>query len=229
VCSSDLAKLGKLEAKVKIDRGGRFNAEIVDDIKELDENTILAFTINFEPNQTDFSAEVYGPEFLRAIEAAATFGNTIIAVRGHSDPTKSLIDLIRAGMTKGILKRSGSSGHYKYYLNGKTLDLTQTDLLMKMIEKGDFDGTKYKPRETMQAALNLSRARAAAVQKQIIAYAKKAGLNIDETQIQPMGVGVREPLIAKPINLKEAKVNMRVEFRVLKVPAEAVKPSDFDF
>jgi hypothetical protein len=44
-----------------------------------------------------------------------------------------------------------------------------------------------------------------------------------------VGVGVREPFIAKPANMDEARKNMRVEFRVVRVPAEAVTQSDFDF
>jgi hypothetical protein len=54
-------------------------------------------------------------------------------------------------------------------------------------------------------------------------------LTLDKTQIQPVGVGVREPFIAKPANMDEAKQNMRVEFRILRVQAEAAKPADFDF
>ena len=92
-----------------------------------------------------------------------------------------------------------------------------------------IDGDPNNPRETMQAALNLSRSRAIAVRDAIVAYASEQGMTLDPSQIQPVGVGVSEPLIAKPTNLGEAKQNMRVEFRLIKVPAEAVRPSDFDF
>jgi hypothetical protein len=44
-----------------------------------------------------------------------------------------------------------------------------------------------------------------------------------------VGVGIREPFVAKPANMDQAKQNMRVEFRVVRVPAEASKPTDFDF
>ena len=85
------------------------------------------------------------------------------------------------------------------------------------------------PRETMQAALNLSRSRAEAVRDSIVEYAKAKGLNFDKSQIQPVGVGIREPFMAKPTNLEEAKQNMRVEFRIVRVAAEATKAADFDF
>ena len=63
----------------------------------------------------------------------------------------------------------------------------------------------------------------------VVTFAKAQGLTLDKTQIQPVGVGVREPFIAKPANMDEAKQNMRVEFRILRVQAEAAKPADFDF
>ncbi|MEM1445330.1 MAG: hypothetical protein AAGF84_04695 [Planctomycetota bacterium] len=224
--------LGGLQ-KTQAVGGGRIAAESIDvfpDQATADENTLLSFTIDFEPNQDVFSDAVYGPEFLRAIETASTFGNAVIAIRGHSDPTKTLVDLVRAGMAKGVLTRSGSSGNYQYFLEQRPLSLEDTARLTELIEQGAFDGVAdSNPRETMQAALNLSRARAVSVRKAILAYAQNSGLQLDASQIQPVGVGVSEPLIAKPGNLDEAKVNMRVEFRLVKVPAEVVNPADFDF
>ena len=95
---------------------------------------------------------------------------------------------------------------------------------------GAFDGVaENNPRETMQAALNLSRTRADAVRDSIIEYAKSKGITIDKSQIQAVGVGIREPFVARPRNMDEMKQNMRVEFRLVRVTAEATKPSDFDF
>ncbi len=223
--------------RTSVERQDRFRAEAVREEIEalsagggLDERTILSFTINFEPNQTTFSAEQYGAEFKRVVETADKFGNAVIAIRGHSDPTKTLLDLVKAGMAKGVLKRSGTSGHYAYSLNGRPLDLSSTGTLINLIETGAFDGVPdINPRETMQSALNLSRSRADEVRDSVVDYAKAQGLSLDKTQIQPLGVGVREPFIAKPANMDEAKQNMRVEFRILRVQAEAAKPADFDF
>lgn len=219
------------------ERGERFRAEAVRQEIELlgaggglDDKTIVSFTINFEPNQTEFSDLQYGAEFQRVIETAEKFGNAVIAIRGHADPTKTLLDLVKAGMSKGVLKRSGSAGNYSYSLNGKALDLNSTADLLKLIEAGAFDGVaESNPRETMQAALNLSRNRADQVLDAVTKYAKAKGITMDKSQIQPVGVGVREPFIAKPANMDEARKNMRVEFRVVRVPAEAVTQSDFDF
>ncbi|MGE0607651.1 MAG: ABC transporter substrate-binding protein [Pirellulales bacterium] len=225
-----LVKLGGLTSVEMASTGGKFG-EGVDLFPgdADDDTTIYSFSINFEPNQTDFSAEAYGSEFQRAIQAASTFGNAVIAIRGHADPTKTLVDLIRAGMEKGTIKRTGSSGNYTYILNGKTLDLTKTAEIVKLIDDGGFVSGSTNPRETMQAALNLSRVRAEAVRDAMLEYAQKNDFRIDATQIQPVGVGVREPLRPKPTNIQEAKDNMRVEFRLVKVPAEVIKQGDFDF
>lgn len=227
---SKIKSLGDLQGEINpvIGETSAGGFESLEDIQG-DEDTILSFTINFQPNQTDFSEDVYGPEFLRAVQSASTYGRAVVQIRGHSDPTKTLVDMIKAGMQKGSIKRTGTRGNYKYYLNGKPLDLTATEQMAAEIEKGSFDGTQPNPRATMQAALNLSQARAEAVRDAIIGFAKGNGYQLDPTQIQPSGVGVTEPVIAKPTNLAQAKQNMRVEFRLIKPPAEVIKSSDFDF
>ncbi len=231
-----LAKLAKIEYVEPKTTGGRITAEAIElfpDSEVLDDSTIFSFTINFEPNQPDFSADRYGAEFNRAIQSASTFGNAVVAVRGHSDPTKTLVDLIKAGMAKGIIQRSGQRGDYKYFLKSgsrsQPLDLEQTKQVAELITAGEFDGTQPSPRETMQAALNLSQARAEAVKEEIVKYAKQQGVNLDMTQMQPVGAGILEPLVSKPKNMDEARQNMRVEFRIVKVPAEAISESDFDY
>ncbi len=221
----------------EIKREERFRAEAVLDEIELlgsgeglDDKTIFTFTIGFDPNQTAFSAVQYGAEFQRVIEAAERFGNAVVVIRGHADPTKTLVELVRAGTSKGILQRSGTRGSYRYSLQGRPLQLEDTPRLVELITQGAFDGVQeYNPRETMQAALNLSRKRAEEVLDSIVEYAGSKGITLDRSQIQPTGVGIREPFISKPSNMAEARQNMRVEFRIIRVPAEATTESDFDF
>ena len=230
-----IAKLAGVEYVTPTTTGGRIDAEATDIFpdSDLDDRTLVSFTINFQPNQVAFPADQYGAEFNRAIQSASTFGNAVVVIRGHSDPTKTLVDLIRAGMAKGAITRSGKSGSYKYFLRttrgSSALDLKQTKTIVELIESGAFDGTNPSPRATMQAALNLSLARANAVKRGIVTYAEQQSVNLDASQIQPVGAGIIEPLISKPRNIEEAKQNMRVEFRIVKIPAEAVKESDFDF
>lgn len=195
----------------------------------LDERTILTFSINFEPNQNEFTVDQYGDKFQQAVKTASDFRGGVLVIRGFSDPTKTLVDLIKAGMAKGLIKRTGDAGNFKYYFNGKELDLTATDAIVKLIEAGAFDGTNPSPRETMQAALNLSDIRAQAVKTALAKFAADAKVNLDLTQVRPIGVGIQEPLVARPKNIEEAKKNMRVEFRVIKINSEAIKSSDFEY
>lgn len=197
--------------------------------ENLDSNTIVSFTINFEPNQEEFSADQYGAEFNRALKAASTFGNARVVIRGHSDPTKTLLDLVKAGMAKGIIRQTGKPGDYKYFYQGKPLDLNNMKELVEMIGKGAFSGGTPDPAVTMQAAMNLSKSRADKVKEALTSYATSLGVNVDISQITPVGAGVMEPVIAKPRNIDEAKENMRVEFRIVKVDAESIAPGDFDF
>ncbi len=228
----ELAKLGGIPY-VEPKNTERFsnNAESTDTFlgDNLDANTIVSFTINFEPNMEEFSVDRYGAEFQRAIKAASTFGNAKVVIRGHTDPTKTLIDLVQSGMEKGILKQTGVKGNFKYFYDGKPLDLTNTKALVELIKAGAFSGGKSDPMVTMQAALNLSKKRADAVRDAVAKFAKQGEVNLDMSQIVPVGAGVTEPVIPKPRNPEEAKENMRVEFRIVRVDAEAIAPADFNF
>jgi len=223
----------KYLTRTDVEKGDRFRAEAVEKEIEalsaggaLDDKTIVSFVIYFEPLQSKFSAVQYGAEFQRVVEMSKRYGNAVIAIRGHADPTKTLFEMVKAGLEKGILRKSGN----QYALKGRPLNLKNTSNVLNLIDQGDFDGVaQHNPRATMQAALNLSRQRAEAVKKSIVEYAKQQGIDMDESQIQPVGVGVKEPFIPKPRNMDEAKKNMRVEFRLLRVAAEVIKPSDFDF
>jgi outer membrane protein OmpA-like peptidoglycan-associated protein len=197
---------------------------------QLDERTILSFVIQFKANQEDFSIDTYGADFDRALKTASTFGNAVVVIRGHSDPTKTLVDLLKAGMDKGIVTREGAPGAYTYKLNGKPLDLARTSDLVGLIKEGSFDGSSAaSPRETMTAALNLSLARAEAVKKTLVTYAKDKKINLDVTQVIPTGAGISQPIVARPKNVADAEKNMRVEFRIVRVDAESLRPSDFDY
>ena len=196
----------------------------------LDEKTILSFTIKFATNQQDFSPDTYAADFKRVIEQLQVFGNTVIVVRGHADPTQTLVDFLRSGMKSGILKQTGSKAEgYRYFLaDGTPLDISKTKQVLDAIQTGNFSGASPNPVETMQAALTLSQNRANQVRQAVVNYAQTNGLKLDVSQIQASGVGVREPIIPKPANKSQAAENMRVEFRLLRVPAEAVKDEDFD-
>lgn len=228
------SRLSKTDAA----RGDRFDGEAVlsevetmDADGVLDSRTLLSFTIAFQPNQTEFDARKYAKEYERVFELADRYGNAAVVIRGHSDTTLVLRDAVKAGLENGKLKRSGTSGNYQYFLDGRPLDISDADAMIKAIQTSDAfrPAGGFDPRKTMQAALNLSRERAASVRKSLIDYAGQKGVRLDESQLQAQGVGIREPLVARPRSPEEAANNMRVEFRLVRVSAEAIAESDFDF
>ena len=102
--------------------------------ENLDPNTIVSFSISFENNQKEFSADRYGAEFQRALKAASTFGNARVVIRGHADPTKALGEMLRAGMQKGVVRQTGTRGNYRYFLQGKPLNVEDTKKIVELID-----------------------------------------------------------------------------------------------
>ncbi len=223
-------------AKTDIVRTERFNPEaVLSEIEALnsgalDSRTRLSFEIGFAANQDQFTAAQYATDFDRVIENAGRFGNAAIIIRGHSDPTRTLLEAVRAGIDSGVIERRGGSGNYTYYINGRQLDLTDTQKIADLVTSGALDrSAQYDPRRYYSAAQTLSRQRAEEVKNQILAYARSKGITLDESQIQPQGVGIVDPVVAKPSNAAEAAQNRRVEFRLVRVSAETMNESDFDF
>ncbi len=228
---TEIAKIAGIEYKEPAKKLQAESLEMFPD-DELDSDTIVSFTIKFEPNQTEFSVDRYGTEFRRALQSASTFGGAVVVIRGHSDPTKTLVNLIKAGTKKGLITRNGTKGNYQYFLKtdrgSQRLDLEQTVALTKLIQSGAFEGAGESPMQTMQAAMNLSLSRADAVKKAIIEYAEQNDINVNLAQLAPQGAGISEPVISKPASIEDALQNMRVEFRIVKVAAETLTDSDFD-
>lgn len=210
----------KLAARVK--------AEALDVFPDsnLDEKTLYSFTVYFGMNEDDFPIDQYGADLAKTI---SLYGKSAWVIIGHSDTTRTLVDFLKAGMEKGEIKRSGSPGQYSYFLNGQPLDVKNTREIARLIEAGSFTGASINPRDTMGAAMALSISRANRVKEKIEKYTKDQGINLDLSQIKPMGKGIMEPVIPKPKNEQEAMKNMRVEFRLIKVAAEAIQSSDFDY
>ena len=197
----------------------------------LDDNTLISFTIQFEANQDTFSETQYREEFDRVIELTSRFGNAAVAIKGHTDPSKVLFSLVKTGIKRGILKRTGTRGSYEYFMNGRSFSLEDTSELIRLIQQKKFDdGSDFDgPYQIMRAGLKLSEQRGEAVKKAILAYASRKNVRIEAEQIIPVGVGIKEPVIAKPTNSVEAAKNRRVEFALIKISSESVAEADFDF
>ena len=214
------------------------NVERFDDVEgfenigneELDKNTIVSFTIEFKVNDTNFNADRYGAEFMRALRAASTFGNAVVVIRGHADPTKALAEFVRGGLQQKVLKVTGQRGNRKYWMqNGTKIDLTQTAQIIKLIESGAFDSKDHQPQKIVQLALNLSKKRADEVKSSLVEYAKSQGIELDASQIKPVGAGISDPAVARPLNPEQAAANRRVEFRIMRTSVEAIAADEFDF
>ena len=203
-----------------------FNEEDV-----LDEKTLVSFTIQFKPNQEKFSQTEYQEEFDRVVELAAKYGNAAVAIKGHTDPSKTLMTLVKTGIKRNIIKRTGQRGNYKYFMDGKSIRLEDTEKLIKLIQQKKFEsGTEIEsPYQVMRAGLELSEQRAEAVKNAIVNYARQRNVRLESDQIVPIGMGIKEPVIAKPTNPEQASENRRVEFALVKVSAETVAEADFDF
>ncbi len=81
---------------------------------------------------------------------------------------------------------------------------------------------------TQQSAKNLSLSRAIAVRDSIIAYAKEKGISLDPSQFAVVGQGITQPRSGMcggdpcaPKTEQEWHNNMRVEFRIIQIEAEA--------
>jgi ABC-type nitrate/sulfonate/bicarbonate transport system substrate-binding protein/outer membrane protein OmpA-like peptidoglycan-associated protein len=215
---------------------GRVKGEVTDFTKDLDSNTIFSFEIKFDPEQTTFNIDSYAADFQRVVSSSQTFGNAVILIRGHSDPTLALQNFFWAAKAKGLI--TGDGPNYKF--KGQPLNLADTNEVIKAIQGENLAGQKRvnsdgkevaidDPKVTVAAALQLSQTRAANVKKSLEEFAKKKGYVLDLSQIQPQGVGIAEPINARPRNMNQAKENMRVEFRVIRVRAESLREDDFNF
>lgn len=219
-------------------RGQRFNAEGARaDLEALtqgggiNDRIVYSFTVNFGVDQAEFKADQYKKEFDEALRLAGKYGGAILAIRGHADPTRTLADLVRAGLECKVLERRGSPGDWHYFLSGREVVLASAQHVAQAIESGKFDcSATYRPRDTFQGTRTLSHARAQAVLKSLTDYAKgKKGIRFDPSQFQAQGVGILEPLVPTPRSEADQAKNMRVEFAIIPVAAELASPADFDY
>ena len=208
------------------------------DVKVQDGNRILTFDIGFDVDQVEFPSARYGAEFKRAIESAAVFGNAVVKIRGHSDHWRATTQMLRAGMKNGKIERQGRKPNYVYRYNNRPFNIGNATQVAKLIETGEFENVRVKiqgreqlmePLGTLTSAKTLSKARANEVRKSVLEFARQQGLTLDESQIQTEAVGILEPIVPRPRNNADTEKNRRVEFAIIRVPAEQLNADDFDF
>jgi outer membrane protein OmpA-like peptidoglycan-associated protein len=206
----------------------------------LDEGTFLTFSILFDLNETDFDPSQYRAQINDLFDKASLFGKARIVVRGHSDPSNVLREMVLAGKEKGLLKKEmvpdGKGGQKEaYYFKGAALDINNTRAMIASIEGGEFEGgTAHNPRQALATALTLSKQRAEAVRDALIKDAKDRGISLDPKQFEIQGFGIQDPVIPKPKpkgadGLDEVRQNMRVEFRLVKSSGEVDNSKMLDY
>jgi len=189
------------------------------------EQKIFEFVITFKENSADFPEAQYGKDFQRALEQASLFGNAVVAIRGHADPKLMADRFIQAATSKGIL-RDGK-------LNGKPFDAKDTKTILATINANP--DLRYKDslgEGTMPSAVQglqmLSDERAKNVRQAIIKYSGAHGLILEGSQLRHIGVGPTEPVDGFPQDDAGFQRNRRVQFMILKVPADKVASDEFD-
>ncbi len=221
--------LGKLKLAIKQERAG-----IGEDVKvgELDKekDTIYSFTIYFDPDDPNFDLKKYAKDFQKVVDDQALYGNAVIIVRGHADPTRTLRQFVQGGLEKRIITREKVGDSYKYYArDGKEFQLADTKKVIELIKAADFGDAEENPKPTLEAAQKLSEQRAAKVREATMDYAKEKAVPLAAGRLKAEGVGIAEPVIMVPKNPEEAAKNRRVEFRVLRKPVSPEKLSAKDF
>jgi ABC-type nitrate/sulfonate/bicarbonate transport system substrate-binding protein len=218
-----IRKLGDLHGKAPTQP--RISAEV----KLEAEQKIFEFVINFEPNSTEFSEVKYGADFQRALEQASLFGNAVVAIRGHADPRRLVDRFINAATTKGILKNGKLYGKDFDPKDTKTIFETiknNPDLKFSLNEDGRFNsGTMTEAVDGLQ---KLSDGRADNVRRAIQKYADSRGLVLEKSQLRHVGVGGSDPVEGYPQTDEGFARNRRVQFVIIKVPAEKVAADEFD-
>jgi outer membrane protein OmpA-like peptidoglycan-associated protein len=195
------------------------------------EKTIYSFNISFDPNQSSFPEAKYGQDFQRALEQASLFGNAVVAIRGHADPSL-LVSLFLEGAKKdGLITGSDKDG-YKLK-DGKAFNPNDMKTIHEIIKannlKARFRNQQYDLKESVEALDKLSKDRAAAVRRAVLGYGRSRSLLLDQSQIREAGAGVREPAgAAHTQDPKEWAKNRRVEFSIIKVPADKVLTDEFE-
>jgi outer membrane protein OmpA-like peptidoglycan-associated protein/ABC-type nitrate/sulfonate/bicarbonate transport system substrate-binding protein len=69
------------------------------------QGVLFEFEILFEPNQNEFTAELYRTEFNRVLGLASTYPGAVIVIEGHADPLKYIQDR-QAGVAAAQLEQT---------------------------------------------------------------------------------------------------------------------------
>jgi len=228
-----IQSLGKLTAKEAPTE--RFRKDIV----LLPENTIYSFKVEFQPNQSTFSEEKYGEEFKRALQQASLFGNAVVAIRGHGDPSWAVESFVQSGQKRGVVRQRAGAYHFAdgrpfnpHDMKEVVAAINQHPNVYTIDPQSGAEDTTTPVSAQLTYLQKLSEDRAASVRKSVLDYAQKRKWRLDTSQIKSLGVGGTEPEVPWAHTEEETQRNRRVEFRIVRVPPAARLEADdegFDF
>jgi outer membrane protein OmpA-like peptidoglycan-associated protein len=185
------------------------------------DEAIYTFVITFGVNEKQFPEAKYADAFKKAVEQASLFGNAVVTIRGHADPTNVLRFFIRDGEKSKALTRKQEGEKDTYYLaDGKKIDLDDPKnmkAVIDLIKKGNYPDAA----DALEGCEKLAQGRADKVHESLLKYAANQKLILDKNQVKPVGLSILEPIVPRPKDGDESAKNRRVEFRLYKVRAAA--------
>jgi hypothetical protein len=115
-----------------------------------------------------------------------------------------------------------------------TLKLNETPKILKIIGDNNLSfKIANQPSRSLKSLVtalhDLSDKRAATVRKSVSDYGQGQGLVLESSQIRSQGAGATEPVHGQPKTPEQSTANRRVEFRIVKVPADKVEADEFGF
>jgi ABC-type nitrate/sulfonate/bicarbonate transport system substrate-binding protein/outer membrane protein OmpA-like peptidoglycan-associated protein len=192
------------------------------------DEAIYTFIITFGVNERQFPEEKYADAFKKAVEQASLFGNAVVTIRGHADPTNVLRYFIADGVKNKALTRKQEGEKETYYLAGdRKIDLDDPKnmkAVIDLVKKGSFPDAQ----DALEGCEKLAQARANRVHESLLKYATNQKLILDKNQVRPLGLSILEPVVPRPKDDEERAKNRRVEFRLYKVRGGAAPVASAD-
>ena len=185
--------------------------------------TVRLVTIYFQPNSKEVE-EKYELDLWQIAQLASETRDSVLVVRGHADPTLTLVKFVQAGFAKGVLKREGSAGHFTYQLDGQSFDLADTARVIACIERGVVDGVEPDVRRTLSGAREQSEQRAIIVRDSLLEIAQRNAQPLDPNRVHVLVAGIDEPAVEKPQNMEHLRANLRVDVRLIRFISSDTPP-----
>lgn len=124
-----------------------------------EEGTLFVITINFAPNQSEFTASKYANDFAKALEISQTYNGALIVIEGHSDPLgilkaekerkqQALIEQMKQNAKNLSLQRSQAVREsFLQYCKNKGMEVDDSQFIAVGL---GIDSPEYNPPRTQK-------------------------------------------------------------------------------